>query len=271
MATVNGIFKVTGSLQNVSFYSIKGSDKVYMRTKGGPTARRMKVGPEFALVRKHQAEWKGCVLFSQRLKMCLDSIYRMRDFNVAPVLNGIAKTIMKLDTENEIGKRSIMLSEARETLEGFNLNRQFPFNSVFRTSIHVEIDKKQGQMKVEIPRIVTANDLYNVQKLPFFRLVFNLTLFSDLKALGDNASSYYTTKNEKYAYNRVEQCSEWFSANDIISAQTHTLEFNFDIPEESAEQITALGSVGIEFGNTAVGGKIEPVKHACCAKIISVV
>lgn len=47
------------------------------------------------------------------------------------------------------------------------------------------------------------------------------------------------------------------------------LQFKFDISIEDAEQMTALGSVGIEFGNTAVGGKIEPVKHACCAKIIS--
>ena len=54
-------------------------------------------------------------------------------------------------------------------------------------------------------------------------------------------------------------------------AQTHTLQFDFNISIEDAEQLTALGSVGIEFGNTAVGGKIEPVKHACCAKIISVV
>ncbi len=126
-------------------------------------------------------------------------------------------------------------------------------------------------MKVEIPRIVTANDLYNVQKLPFFRLVFNLTLFSDLKALGDDASNYYTPKNEKCAYYRIEKCTEWFSANDIIPAQTHMLQLKFDIPIEDVEQMTALGSVGIEFGNTAVGGKIEPVKHACCAKIISVV
>ena len=50
MARVNGIFKVTGSLQNVSFYTMKGSDKVYMRTKGGPSARRLKKGPEFELV-----------------------------------------------------------------------------------------------------------------------------------------------------------------------------------------------------------------------------
>jgi len=38
-------------------------------------------------------------------------------------------------------------------------------------------------------------------------------------------------------------------------AQTHTLQFDFDIPEEDTEQITALGSVGIEFGNTTLVAK----------------
>ena len=71
MARVNGIFKITGTLQNVSFYTMKGSDKVYARTKGGPTKRRMKVGPEFELLRKHQEEWKGCVLFSQNFSASL--------------------------------------------------------------------------------------------------------------------------------------------------------------------------------------------------------
>ena len=38
-------------------------------------------------------------------------------------------------------------------------------------------------------------------------------------------------------------------------AQTHTLQFDFNISIEDAEQLTALGSVGIEFGNTTVVAK----------------
>jgi len=47
MARVNGLFNIQGKLGNVSFYTIKGGDTVYLRTKGGPTARRIKVGEEF--------------------------------------------------------------------------------------------------------------------------------------------------------------------------------------------------------------------------------
>ena len=270
MARVNGIFKVTGSLQNVSFYTMKGSDKVYARTKGGPTKRRMKVGPEFELLRKHQVEWKGCVLFSQDFSTSLGSVYRMRDYNVSPGLNGIAKKIIKLDTEHAIGERSILLSKSRETFEGFNLNRGFPFNTVFRTSLQVEIEKKPGRMVIRIPRIVTVNDLHNVQNLPYFRLTFNLCQFSDLEFSAASFDRYVPAISDRYLRN-AEKSTEWLSANDVIPEQMLELELNKVISDEELEHLTCMGSVGIEFGNVGAGGKIEAVKHACCAKILSVV
>lgn len=269
MARVNGIFKVTGSLQNVSFYTIKGSDKVFMRTKGGPSARRLKKGPEFELVRRHQSEWKGCVLFSQYLCSCMDSIYQMRDYNVAPVINGLAKRLVKEDAENEIGKRSILLSKARELLEGFNLNRQFPFNTVFRTSVQVEIDRLAGKMKMIIPRVVTANDLYNLQKLPFFRLTFNLSYILDM---------YYTSPAERYqcygtltqdcGFMRMEKSTAWFSTSDVIAAQQIEIDMEVNRTEEELTHVTYLALAGIEFGTTTAGGVVVPVKHACCAKVL---
>lgn len=269
MARVNGIFNITGSLQNVSFYTMKGSDKVYARTKGGPSSRRMKMGPEFELLRKHQEEWKGCVLFSRELSACLGSIYRMRDYNVSPVLNGIAKRIIKLDTEHAIGGRSILLSKSRETFEGFNLNRRFPFNAIFRSSLQVETDKKNGRMVVRIPRIVTANDLNNVQNLPYFRLTFNLCHVFDLLFSAESSRCYEPAINDRYLQ-RVEKSTEWFSANDVIPGQVLELDLNKVTADENMEHLTCMGSAGIEFGNVGAGGNIEAVKHACCAKILLV-
>ncbi|MHB9054732.1 MAG: hypothetical protein ACYC2P_01085 [Paludibacteraceae bacterium] len=269
MARVNGIFNVTGSLQNVSFYTMKGSDKIYMRTKGGPSKRSVKKAPEFALLRKHQVEWKGCVRFSREFSWLLRSVYKMRDFNVSPVLNGMAKKIIKLDTEHEIGARTILISKSREIFEGFNLNRKFPFNTVFRTSLQVEIDKQEGKMLVKIPRIVTANDLYNVQRLPYFRLTFNLSHFHDI-AFNPEMHGYEVDLGNQYLRS-TEESTGWMSANDIIPEQTIELNLNKVILDEYMPRLTCMGSAGIEFGAVGPGGVIEPVKHACCAKILSVV
>jgi hypothetical protein len=63
MATVKPPFQITGRVQEFSYYTMKGSDKVFMRMKGGPSKVRMEKGPEFELVRKHQSEWASCVIF----------------------------------------------------------------------------------------------------------------------------------------------------------------------------------------------------------------
>ena len=179
MARVKGALQITGGIKGVSFYTMKGSDTIFMRTKGGPSKRRMKTGKEFELVRKHQVEWGGCVMFSQWVDWASGEFKKLGDFNVSPVWNGLGKKIMKLDTEHVVGERSIELTKCKEVLEGYNLNRNFAFNAVFRTSIQFEVDKKLDTAKVKLPRINTENDLYNVQKLPYFRLKFSLGIIYD--------------------------------------------------------------------------------------------
>ena len=96
MARVKSTLQITGSINGLSFYTIRGGDTVYVRTKGGPSARRMKVGEEFATVRKHQAEWEACVKFSKMLKGTVGAVAKLGDFNVSPVWNGLGKKIMAL-------------------------------------------------------------------------------------------------------------------------------------------------------------------------------
>ena len=270
MARVNGIFNITGSLQNVSFYTIKGSDKVYMRTKGGPSKRRVKKGPEFEKLRKHQVEWKGCVTFSQGICNRARRIYQMRDFNVAPQMNGIAKKLMKVDKQNEIGARTVMLSQCKEILEGFNFNRRFPFNQIFRTPFLMEIDKDHGTMKVSMSRIVTKNDLYNVQKLPYFRLVFNLMCVTDVEINSDEYRPYWMTTENDF-WHSAEVISPWFSSNTVVPEQSFEIKMIPNVPDNLMYKATFLGSIGIEFGTSGDNSEIQPVEHACCSKIVKAV
>lgn len=270
MARVNGIFNITATLQNVSFYTIKGSDKVYMRTKGGPTKRRVKKGPEFEKLRKHQVEWKGCIRFSQMLCSRLHSIYKMRDFNVAPQINGMAKGLMKLDKQHEIGARTILLSQSKETLEGLNFNRRFPFNQVFRTAFSMDIDKERGSMKVDMSRIVTKNDLYNVQKLPYFRLVFNVMCCTDVE-INDKESTPYSLTMDNDFWHNGELITGWLLCNTVVAEQTFEVTINPNMPAELMYKATFIGSIGIEFGTSGNNGEIEPVEHACCSKIVKTV
>ncbi len=268
MARVNGPFNITGGIKGVSFYTMKGSDTVFMRTKGGPSKRRMKVGSEFELVRKHQVEWSACVFFSNSLNKVTYGFKKMGDYNVAPVWNGIGKKLMNLDTEREVGQRWLEFSKYPQVLEGFNMNRNFIFNAVFRANIQFELNKAANTLHVKIPRINTQNDLYNVRNLPYFRLHFSLGLMSDVYFNTELKYNPYKPFCEMFYAFSIKNDPEWLSANDLIPEKTIELQLPNNVMPQSKEHFSFLACVGIEFGNVGFAGQIEPVKNASAAKIV---
>jgi len=182
---------------------------------------------------------------------------------------------MSTDKVHPVGERSVLLSQNKTVLEGYNMNRRFPFNSVFRTPISVEIDRSTLTAKISVSRIVTANDLYNVQKLPYFRLYFSFGFISDLVYNTDDYKYNYSPEIIVNEYRTTEMYSKkisagWFVANDIIEESVYELKLHDELGAIALERTTAIVGAGIEFGNIVAGGDIEAVKNACCAKIIKV-
>ena len=269
MATVKGPFQISGGVKEYSYYSMKGSDKVFMRTKGGPSKERMKKGAEFELVRKHQDEWAACVLFSRYLNQASSSFKKMGDFNVSPVWNGMGKKLINLDTEHLIGERWLELSKYPQALEGFNLNRNFTFNSVFRATIQFDLNKEEQSLSIKLPRINTQNDLYNVRKLPCFRLKFSLGLISDIYFDEEKRKfKPYQFFSESYPALAVMTETDWLSTNDLIAEQSFELMLEKKIPTDVMSHFTYLVCAGIEFGNVGFVGQIEPVKNTGSSKIV---
>ena len=198
MAIIKGGNSITGSVQQTSYYTISGSGKVVARSKGGPKADRMKAGKEFVNTRKHQVEWKACVKFSKGLQHALGETYRLGDYNVSPVWNGLGKNLMGLDKINPVGERNLILSLHRQVLQDFSLNRNYPFNTVLRVSTEYEINKEILQATVSLPRINTAMVLLNIQKLPYFRLKVCLGMVSDILYNAGNEMEPYIPTLKQY-------------------------------------------------------------------------
>ncbi len=59
MAQLIGNIQVTGSLDNLSFYKMRGSDKIIVRKKGGPTRKQVKKSPKFENTRRNNMEFGG--------------------------------------------------------------------------------------------------------------------------------------------------------------------------------------------------------------------
>lgn len=269
MTIVKGFMQMTGSIQGVSFYTRRGSDKVIMRTKGGAKKEQIAKSPRFEKSRKNQKEFGGCAKFASKSRHAFGGLHRLADYNLTPVLIGMGKNLMKLDTTSETGKRSLKLSEYKEALEGFNFNRNYPFTTVLRITPRWVLNREGLNATVTIPRINTDVDLLNIQKLPFFRLIVAIGSISDMV--------YNPTKNNYepvvFEMNGVSQTltGEWCSTQTILPEQTMTVQMHQSRLEYLTANVTVLLSMAVEFGNVGFTGQPVEVKYAGCGKVIAVV
>jgi len=268
MAIVKGFLQMTGSIKGVSFYTVRGSDQVIMRTKGGANKEQMSKSPKFAGLRKQQKEWSGCTKFASVVRYAFGGLHRLADYNLTPVLNGMGKNIQKLDVVSEVGKRSVQLSQCKLALEGFNFNRNYPFNTVLRVGVNFQLDRASLLATVSVPRINTEIDLLNIQRLPYFRLIVAIGTVSDM---------IYNADIEDYSplvpdlHGSTETLTgEWHSADTILPEQTIIVKMTEDQQALLTDEVSVLLSMAVEFGKVGFAGQTVEVKYAGCGKVLCV-
>ena len=268
MAIVKGFMQITGSIKGVSFYTRRGSDKVIMRTKGGATKDQIEHSPKFKNVRKQQKEFKACAKFGSLSRYAFGGLHRLADYNLTPVLVKVGSSLIKLDMTSEFGKRSLKLSENKQVLEGFNFNRNYPFNTVLRIFPRWELDRENLKAEITFPRINTDIDLLNIQKLPFFRLIIAIGTISDL-IYNPIIKEYEPILYDLHGHSNT-LTGKWNSTQSIIPEQTMTIQMSDEEASFLTDNVSVLVSMAVEFGN--VGNASEPVqvKYAGCGKVIGV-
>lgn len=265
MAIVKGPFQLSGSIGNISFYTRRDSDKVIMRTKGGVNGKKMKRLPQFEGFRNQQKEWAGCTKLASGIRGSFWDIRQLADYNLTPVLNALANKMQKAAEEGEKGSRPVLLSDYRPALEGFNLNRKNPYNSVLRVSTTGTLDREQLSAKVTFDRMQPDNDLLNFRQLPYYRLLATLGTVSDMVA---KPTGYEPVVPELHAAS-VMVSSEWMPASAAREAVSLELHMGDEVGYLT-DDVTVVLSVGIEFGETGIDGKPAPVKYAGCGKVLKV-
>lgn len=268
MAIVKGPIVMTGGFGNASFYTVRGSDKVIVRTKGGASKEKIKTSPKFEGLRKQQKEWSACAKFGSVARYALGGLHSIADYNITPVLNGMGKNLMKLDTESEIGKRHLRLSAYRQALEGFNLNRNYPFNSVLRVMVHGTINRETGNATVQVPRINTETDMLNVQRLPYFRLIVALGVVSDL-VYNEVVHEYQPAVPDVHGMSEVVTGS-WVPAENMLAEQNIRVQLDDNSLRELTENCTLVLSMAIEFGKVGFTGTPQEVKYAGSGRVLKV-
>jgi len=267
MAVVKGINQITGTINNVTYYTIQGSDKVYLRRKGGPKKHRIETDPNYAKLRLNNSEWKGCGLMTAKFRLCLRDIKPMEDYPVSGSLNAIFKKIQKTEPELNHGKRSILLSKNKNVLNGFSFSRKQALESILKVPMEASINRESGLVSLAIPAINTRMFLYNFRSLPYFRIVVSSFGVSDV--IYSEAEKAYVLEYYAFGAPLFVDKTEWLPTAGVVPAikiDSQFPEFGPNLPD----CVTLIMVVGIEFGKMGDDLIPQTVKYAGSAKVIKV-
>ncbi|WP_445456621.1 hypothetical protein [Flavobacterium sp. HNIBRBA15423] len=133
MAKVNGLLKIEGTVEDLTFYKKDG--KNYVRRKGGVSKERILTDPNFVRTRENGAEFSHSAATGKLLRSSLGSIvFRAKDSKLSSRMLQLMSKIKNLDMISLRGQRKvgvgITTALGKQTLKGFDFNANAPLQSV---------------------------------------------------------------------------------------------------------------------------------------------
>ncbi|MEI3802676.1 MULTISPECIES: hypothetical protein [unclassified Chitinophaga] len=256
----NGITFV-GAIGNMTAYKMRGSDKVIIRGKGGASKEQIRHSPRFERTRENNAEFGGCSYASKAIRHTLFPVKHLADYNFTPTMNKLAKSIQLLDKVGERGKRDIQLSRHGYLLDGFQLNKKTPFDSVLRRPISCSIERETGSAVIQLPYLKPGSNLMMPWQYPFFRIIITFGMVADV-VYNENG---YQNREELPVPTTVY--TEWQPVKQDFKAQNIALQLT-DLEGLDDTKMLLVG-IGIEIGMPITNEVIDVVKYAGCAKILA--
>jgi hypothetical protein len=262
MAQMTQGFAFTGSISNLSAYKMRGSDKIILRSKGGPSKKKIKTSPSFANTRRHNSEFGGRATATKWIRRAIHPILSLADFNIAGPLNALVKPIQEMDTASELGMRSICFTKQPGLLQGFQLNNRNPFDQIIRSPLNVSLSRSELSALIDIPSLVPGINFFVPGRFAYFGFTLVMGAVPDLifdktgyKPQADNFKPYQAT-----------EYTDWQPVNAGAPAQSIQLNIKTLTADES---LSLVVSVGIRFGSPGIK-EIEQLKYVGAGKILAV-
>lgn len=260
MAKLIGEFNFIGQLGNLSAYTMKGSDKIIIRRKGGASKKKIRNDASFVRTRENNTEFSGCVRTTAAIRHVIFPVKHLADYNFTATLNALTKSIQRKDEISRRGERNVYLSQHKHLLQGFQLNQNHPFDSVVRHPASVIIDRQACKAIITLPDMEAGYSLQVPWKQPLFHFTFVLGTVK-------NAIFNGTTFPKPDLRQIAVEDTAWQSIQQSSPAQTITLQLPMLPPDDG---VTFIVAGGFEMGVPVSMEGIGRVKHAGCAKILAV-
>lgn len=160
MARNSSLFKIEGTLDNVTFY--KSADGYFVRTKGGVSKNRIMNDPAFVRTRENGSEFGRSASSGKLLRDAVSSfVFKAKDSKLSSRLMKVMSDIKNQDLVSTRGERNVAegLSTAtgKAYLKGFDFNNRATMRSVFFSPFTV--DGATG--------VITITDLKPTEQIRF--------------------------------------------------------------------------------------------------------
>lgn len=264
MALANNLFEFTGSIGKVSAYKMRGSDKIILRTKGGPSKNQVKKSRKFDVTRRNNSEFGGRSLAASHIMRMMYPLKSLADYNIAGPLNSLLKRVQVLDTASAFGQRNVKVSLFPKLLEGFSLNRRTMFDGVVRAPLVYSIDRDARSARIEIPELVPGINLFIPDHAPLYGLTVSLGIVPDV---------YFTHYGYRPLTLDVQTGSSWKETAwfPVRKGSPPLVVELAQLPVTGETSSTLLLTIGLRLGTLVDMDKVEQVRYSGCAKVIGAV
>jgi len=240
---------------------MKGSDKIIIRKKGGPSKKQVLKSKSFERLRENMSEFAGVGKAVSAVRFPLKHVRHLAEHNFSADLTTVFKSIQLLDPVSDRGERHIFLSQHRYMLAGFRLNKKQPFLGTVTGPVGCTFSRETKSALIQLPGLVKGINLHLPWKQPLYRFSMALGLVPDITY----EKWGYNVHDDEWADTGLD--TEWHVADEPF--QSRTLELKLDIPGPLKDTQTLIFAIGIEMGNPTPYGNIEPVKYAGSACILT--
>lgn len=169
MAKQKGIFKVEGTIGDVTFY--KSKDGYLVREKGGVPAQRIATDPAFERTRENQAEFARAGKAGKLLRAAFRPLLQhSRDGRMVSRLFQEMMRVVKADATSDRGQRNVLDGELA-LLQGFEFNEGGKLSQTFFAPYTSTINRTSGALSISIPPFVPINAVVVPAEATHFQIV----------------------------------------------------------------------------------------------------
>ncbi|MFL1012236.1 hypothetical protein [Flavisericum labens] len=185
MAKYNSIFKIEGTIGDVTFY--KGENGYYARNKGGVSKNRILTDPQFARTRENLSEFGSTATSGKQIRHAINSLLAdAKDSRVTSRLTKVLSKVKNEDLTSPRGQRNVATGLAtafgKNWLKGFNFNKNATLDSVLQTNYSLDTATGEIVMTDLVPsQQISAPD--GATHVSFSGAFLNLDLVNDVKDL----------------------------------------------------------------------------------------